>query len=105
MTPIIIIGSGIAGLACARRLVEVGLRPIIFDKGHNIGGRVATKHAHGLQFDHGAQYVNARGEAFATVLGGLVNAGFAASWSEKKSASVSWALQECLLWPKDYLQD
>ena len=83
MTPIIIIGSGIAGLACARRLVEVGLRPIIFDKGHNIGGRVATKHAHGLQFDHGAQYVNARGEAFAAVLGGLVNAGFATSWSDK----------------------
>jgi predicted NAD/FAD-dependent oxidoreductase len=68
---IIIIGSGMAGLACARRLADAGLAPIVLDKGRGIGGRVATRRAGDLQFDHGAQYVNAHSAEFATVLAGL----------------------------------
>ena len=68
---IVIIGSGMAGLACARRLAEAGLAPIVLDKGRGIGGRVATRRVGDLQFDHGAQYVNAHGAGFAAVLGGL----------------------------------
>ena len=37
---IVIIGSGLAGLACTRRLAEAGLTPIVLDKGRGIGGRV-----------------------------------------------------------------
>jgi len=55
-----ILGSGIAGLACARRLVEAGHIPVIVDKGRGIGGRVATRRLNvagkDLGFDHGAQY-------------------------------------------------
>ena len=68
---IVIIGSGLAGLACARRLAEAGLTPIVLDKGRGIGGRVATRRVGDLQFDHGAQFVNAHGAGFAAVLGGL----------------------------------
>jgi renalase len=80
MTPIVIIGAGMAGLACARRLANAGLTPVVLDKGRGIGGRVATRRAGDLQFDHGAQYVNARGAGFTAVLGGLGNA--VAGWQD-----------------------
>jgi renalase len=82
MVHVVIVGAGIAGLACARRLVQVGVRPVLFDKGRGIGGRVATCQADGLQFDHCAQYVLAKGEEFASVLRDLVTAGDAALWPD-----------------------
>ena len=75
---IVIIGSGIAGLACARRLAEAGLSPVVLDKGRGIGGRVATRRFGNLQFDHGAQFVNAHSAGFAAVLAGLS----AAEWQD-----------------------
>lgn len=75
---IVIIGSGMAGLACARRLADAGLAPIVLDKGRGIGGRVATRRIGDLRFDHGAQYVNAHGAEFAAVLSGLS----VASWQD-----------------------
>jgi renalase len=55
---IAIIGAGIAGLACARRLSDAGLNLVVFDKGRKAGGRTATRCvAGGIQFDHGAGIV------------------------------------------------
>jgi renalase len=82
MIPVVIVGAGIAGLACARRLVQAGMRPVLFDKGRGVGGRVATRRADGLQFDHGAQYVTAKGADFAAVLRNLVAADDAARWPD-----------------------
>lgn len=82
MIPIVIIGSGIAGLACARRLADAGLSPIVLDKGRGIGGRVATRRAGDMQFDHGAQYVTAQDAQFAAVLRGLETAGALADWPD-----------------------
>ena len=82
---IVIIGSGMAGLACARRLADAGLAAIVLDKGRGIGGRVATRLVGDLQFDHGAQYVNAHGGGFAAVLGGLS----VAAWQDGKGRTHS----------------
>lgn len=82
MIPIAIIGAGMAGLACARQLAQAGHAPIIFDKGRGIGGRLATRRAEGLQFDHGAQYVNAHTPGFAALLAELAAAGAAAPWPD-----------------------
>ncbi len=68
---IVIIGSGMAGLACARRLADAGQASIVLDKGRGIGGRVATRREGTMQFDHGAQFVNAHSAEFAAVLGTL----------------------------------
>ena len=73
---IVIIGAGMAGLACAWRLADAGLAAIVLDKGRGIGGRVATRRVGDLQFDHGAQYVNAHDAGFAAVLSGLSVAGW-----------------------------
>lgn len=72
---ITIIGAGMAGLACARRLVRAGHRPLVLDKGRGIGGRMATRRATlaegEVSFDHGAQYLTARDPGFAADLHNL----------------------------------
>ena len=84
---IVIIGAGMAGLACARRLSDAGLASIVLDKGRGIGGRVATRRAGDRQFDHGAQYVNAHGPEFAAMLHGLGDA--VAGWQDGKGRTHS----------------
>ncbi|NCA72180.1 MAG: deoxyribodipyrimidine photolyase [Sphingobacteriia bacterium] len=80
---IAVIGSGMAGLACARRLTNAGCMPIVFDKGRGIGGRMATRQtADGLQFDHGAQYITATAPRFTTLLNEAATAEAAALWAD-----------------------
>jgi renalase len=81
-TRIAIIGSGMAGIACARRLAAAGLRPSVFDKGRRAGGRLATRRtADGLQFDHGAQYLTAQDGAFGALLEAAAMAGAVGRWT------------------------
>ena len=67
--PILIIGAGMAGIACARALTDEGHAPLVLDKGRGIGGRLATRRtSDGWHFDHGAQYVRAKTAPFQAVL-------------------------------------
>jgi predicted NAD/FAD-dependent oxidoreductase len=81
--PIAIVGAGLAGLACAKSLAARGLRTRLYDKGRAPGGRLATRRVEldgrHLSFDHGAQYLTARGELFAATL----DAVGAKGWSEQ----------------------
>lgn len=63
-----VIGAGMAGVTCARRLADAGLSPVIFEKSRGLGGRLATRRADDWRFDHGAQFVTARKESFRTYL-------------------------------------
>ncbi len=89
MIPIVIIGAGIAGLACATRLVRAGRTVVVFDKGRGIGGRVATRRAGQFQFDHGAQFITAQGTEFAAVLEGLARDGAVVDWDDGSGRSVA----------------
>ncbi|HIP78813.1 MAG TPA: FAD-binding protein, partial [Kiloniellaceae bacterium] len=42
---IAVIGAGLAGLLCARRLQDAGLHPVVFEKSRGLGGRLATRRA------------------------------------------------------------
>lgn len=88
MISVAIIGAGMAGLSCARGLAQAGLQPVLFDKGRGIGGRVATRRAGALSFDHGAQYVTAKGAGFTAALVKLQAAGAAALWHSDAGRSV-----------------
>lgn len=77
---IAIVGAGIAGLSCAAGLRGRGHAVALFDKGARPGGRVATRRAGALRFNHGAQYATARGEGFAAVLAGLRAEGAVRAW-------------------------
>jgi predicted NAD/FAD-dependent oxidoreductase len=75
-----VLGAGIAGLACANALAEAGMAVTLIDKGRRPGGRVATRRSDGTAFNHGAQYVTARGAAFTGLLAQLRAADQAAPW-------------------------
>ncbi|MGG5808116.1 NAD(P)/FAD-dependent oxidoreductase [Falsiroseomonas sp. CW058] len=71
-TSVAIVGAGLAGLACARTLAAHGVAARLFDKGRAPGGRLATRRieldGRSFGFDHGAQYLTARGAVFASAL-------------------------------------
>lgn len=76
MTSVAVIGAGITGLTCARRLYNAGFKVTVFDKGRGLGGRLSTRRVSELgldklasaAFDHGAQFMTARGEEFKRLL-------------------------------------
>lgn len=52
---VLIIGAGLAGLACARRLVQSGITCTVLEASDGIGGRARTDHIQGFQLDRGFQ--------------------------------------------------
>jgi phytoene dehydrogenase-like protein len=52
---VLIIGAGLAGLACARRLTNAGLTCTVLEASDGIGGRVRTDLVEGFRLDRGFQ--------------------------------------------------
>ena len=75
-----VIGAGIAGLSCARRLVERGFSVTVFERADVPGGRVATLRTEIGSFDHGAQYFTARHPAFVAQAARWSAAGIVEPW-------------------------
>ncbi len=69
---ILIIGSGIAGIAASLKLKSYGLSSTIVDKANFIGGRISTridkKGNNDFCFFHGAQFFTARSENFKKII-------------------------------------
>ncbi|MDR7304902.1 FAD-dependent oxidoreductase [Rhodoferax saidenbachensis] len=65
---IAIVGAGMAGIACARTLVQAGHRVTVFDKSQGLGGRMSTRSSDFGTFDHGAQYFTVRDARFELAL-------------------------------------
>ena len=53
--PVVIVGAGLAGLACATALCERGVPVTILEAGEGVGGRVRTDHVDGFTLDRGFQ--------------------------------------------------
>jgi predicted NAD/FAD-dependent oxidoreductase len=57
---VLIVGAGIAGLTCARTLIDAGRSVVVWEKSRGVGGRCATRRVektvvdHGLTFYHGS---------------------------------------------------
>lgn len=77
---IAIVGGGVAGLACARTLVESGFPVAVYVKGRRPGGRVSTRRAEGFVFDHGAQYFTAETDPFRAAIDTARKCGAIAPW-------------------------
>lgn len=56
--PILIIGAGIAGIACAKKLQENGKKVIVLEAKSSIGGRINSKKIDSDIFDLGASWIH-----------------------------------------------
>ena len=69
---VLIIGSGIAGIASSLKLKSYGIDSIIFDKGKFIGGRISTREVKNDSntsfFFHGAQFFTANTHRFKKII-------------------------------------
>ena len=55
---VLIVGGGLAGLACARRIEAAGVRCLVLEAADRVGGRVATDHCEGFLLDRGFQVLS-----------------------------------------------
>ena len=78
-----VVGAGIAGLACATRLQEAGLKVSLFEKSGGASGRMSTRRGNGWQCDHGAQYFTARHPDFRAEVARWQRAGVAGLWNPR----------------------
>ncbi|MFZ4506283.1 MAG: protoporphyrinogen/coproporphyrinogen oxidase [Fimbriimonas sp.] len=53
--PVVIVGGGLAGLACARALQDAGVPFLLFEATDRVGGRVKTDVVEGFRLDRGFQ--------------------------------------------------
>jgi renalase len=68
---VVVIGAGIAGLACARELADAGVNVRLSERGRVVGGRLASKRFGGRYADIGAAYFVADDPDFAALVDGL----------------------------------
>ena len=54
-----VVGAGLAGLACARRLEDAGFGVRVLEKSHRVGGRIGTDVIDGFRVDRGFMWLDA----------------------------------------------
>jgi predicted NAD/FAD-dependent oxidoreductase len=79
---VIVVGAGIAGLACARELLDAGEPVRVIERGRVVGGRLASRRVDGRYADIGAGYLTADDNAFQGLLDGWRIRGLAVPWTD-----------------------
>jgi renalase len=79
---VIVVGAGIAGLACARELIDAGIPARVVERGRVVGGRLASTRFDGRYADLGAAYLTADDPAFQGLLDSWRVAGLAHPWTD-----------------------
>jgi renalase len=79
---VIVVGAGIAGLACARELTDAGIPVRVLERSKVVGGRLASKNIDGRYADIGAAYITADDPGFRGQLDSWRIAGLAHPWTD-----------------------
>ena len=74
------VGAGISGLVCARRLQDAGLDVEVFEQSNVAGGRLATERIGDAVFDTGAQFFTVRTAEFQAQIDAWIARGIAREW-------------------------
>jgi renalase len=81
--PVVVVGAGISGVACARALADAGLPVRLLDRGRRVGGRMAVRTLEdGHAVDLGASYFTVTSPEFRAVVDGWVARGLARRWTD-----------------------
>ncbi len=76
-----VVGAGVAGLACARTLLDHNVDVVVFDKGRAPGGRLASRRTPELAADLGAQYFTVQDARFGRLVASWREDGVVAPWA------------------------
>ncbi|WP_320068047.1 NAD(P)/FAD-dependent oxidoreductase [Micromonospora sp. RTGN7] len=79
---VVVIGAGIAGVACATELHRAGIPVQVRERGRVTGGRMASRRFDGRPADLGAAYFTVSDPDFAEVVRGWEAAGLAREWTD-----------------------
>ncbi|TQL39355.1 hypothetical protein FB564_4608 [Salinispora arenicola] len=79
---VVVVGAGLAGLACARELARVGIPVRVRERGRSVGGRMASRRSAGRAVDLGAAYLTVSDPGFAAVMREWRAAGLAREWTD-----------------------
>ena len=80
---VVVVGAGIAGVACAVELAAAGVPVRVVDRARTVGGRMASKRIDGRPVDLGAAYFTVRDPGFAQVVARWQSAGLARPWTSE----------------------
>lgn len=83
LLPVVIVGAGIAGVACARELTAAGLPVRLRERSYVAGGRMASRTLAGRRVDLGASYVTCRSGPFREVVDSWLERGLAREWTDR----------------------
>ncbi len=95
------VGAGLAGISLAHNLKCAGYDCTVFEKSHEVGGRLATRHLEDWQADFGTQYFTARSPQFISEVSSWLDKEWAVPWH-----LTPWLLQRdsCLPSPDDQIR-
>ncbi len=79
---VVVVGGGISGVACAQALRAAGVPVQLLDRGHRLGGRMASRTRDGRPVDIGASYLTVGDDRFAAVVEEWQAAGLARPWTD-----------------------
>ena len=65
---VLIVGAGIAGLSCAKVLVDAGKTVRLLERARGVGGRCATRRIDGQPVDHGLVFLHGQSPEFLSAL-------------------------------------
>ncbi|QVT77915.1 Renalase [Nocardioides aquaticus] len=83
MEPVVVVGAGIAGVACAAELVRAQVPVRVVDRGRRMGGRLASRRLDDRPVDLGASYLTATQDGdFAKVVDRWRTRGLAFPWTD-----------------------
>ncbi len=83
MQPVVVVGAGISGIACARTLTAAGLPVRVLDRAGRAGGRMATiAEPSGRAVDVGASYFTVSDPRFDAVVRDWQRRGLARPWTD-----------------------
>ena len=77
-----VVGAGISGVVAARTLVDAGLEVIVLDRGHRVGGRMASRQLDDRVADTGASYFTVNDPEFEAQVATWEQRGLARPWTD-----------------------
>ena len=100
--PVVVVGAGISGLACARALTAAGVPVRVLDRGRALGGRLASRTLGGRPADLGASYFTVSDDRFRSLVEDWLARGVARRWTDTFHTATPEGLGGTVTGPQRY---